>query len=94
VNIHFIDLPIIKDNDRAYLYLLESVINSVDELSTLEVRKNPNNFSFRIALSGNFVDPLIKELNSLHNLIKVKVDFSKSIKTSSTLYFKINFVNS
>lgn len=94
MDIHLIDLPIIRDNDRAYLYLLESVINSVDELSTLEIRKNPDNYSFRISLSGNYVASLIKELNTLHNMIKIRVDFSKSIKSSSTLHFKINLEKS
>jgi len=94
VRTNLIDIPILLDNDRSYLCLLESVINSVDELSSMEVRKNPNNFSFRIALSGNYIPVLIKELNSLHNMMKIRVDFSKSIKSSSTLHFKINLVKS
>ena len=85
------DLPILKENDRSYFRMLEAVINSVDELSILDIRRNLENFSFRIAMSSTvYITPLIQELNSLHNMINIKVDFSKSIKSSSSLSFKIN----
>lgn len=88
---NFIDLPVLKDNDKCYFSVLEGVINSIDPLSTLEVRKNLNNYSFRIAVTNSDVLPtLIKDINALHNMIGIKVDFSKSIKKSFSVSFKIN----
>ena len=87
----FKDVSLIPDNDISYFHLLESVINTTDELSTLEVRKNLNSYNFRIAVSAKeYLLGLIEELNNLHNLIGIKVDFSKSIKSSSSISFKIN----
>lgn len=85
------DFPVLKENDRTYLLLLEGVINSTDELATLEIRKNPENYSFRISVSSSiYLSPLIKELNTLNNMCGIVVDFSKSIKSSCILFFKIN----
>lgn len=85
------DLPILRENDRSYFKVLEAVINSVDELSILEIRRNMENFSFRIAMSSTvYITPLMQELINLHNLFRIKVDFSKSIKSSSSLSYKIN----
>ena len=93
MKVYFIDLPIVKDNDLTYFSILEAVVNSIDELSTLEIRKNTSNYSFRLSLSEPiYISPLIKELNSLHNMMKIRVDFSKSIKSSYILHFKINLV--
>jgi len=89
----FINLPILKDNDNSYFELLRGVINSVDELSTLEIRKNLDSYTFRLSLSEFiYVGELIKQLNSLHNLLKIRVIYSKSIKSSCVINFKINLV--
>lgn len=87
------DINLLPDNDRGYISMLEAVINTVDEFSTLEIRRNITDYSFRIAItSQDYLPRLIKELNQLNNLIGIKVDFSKSIRSSSSLAFKINLV--
>lgn len=87
----FKDVSLIPDNDNNYFHLLESVINTKDELSTLEIRRNLNSYNFRIAVSAKeYLIGLIEELNNLHNLIGIKVDFSKSMKSTSSVSYKIN----
>lgn len=93
MDITYYDFPVIRDNDRIYFHLLESVINSIDELSTMEIRRNLEDYSFRIALSDkDYIKALIKELNSFHNLLHLHIIYSKSIKSSTSIAFKIKFV--
>ena len=42
---------VMQDNEIAYFAHLEGVISSVDELSILEITKNPNSYHFRLAAS-------------------------------------------
>lgn len=85
------DFPgVLLENDKAYFATLEGVINTIDELSTLEIRKGIREYIFRISISSpSYLTPLIKELNSLHNMFSIRVQFSKSIKTSSSISYKI-----
>jgi hypothetical protein len=85
------DVPkVIPENEMAYFSILESVVNSIDELSTLEIRKNVDNYSFRVAItSPSYLSPLVEQLNHLHNLLRIHVNYSKSIKSSSSLSYKI-----
>jgi len=81
---------ILPENDKSYFAILESVINTIDELSTMEIIKCPDSYTFRIAItSPSSLSPLIKSLNQLHNLLSIRVIFSKSIKSSSSISFKI-----
>lgn len=90
MTIVFKDLFMVNDNDANYFKFLEATINSVDELSTLEVRKGPELYHFRIATSSpSYISPLIAQLNELHNLFTIKVDFSKSIKSAASISYKI-----
>lgn len=88
------DFPsILKDNELAYFSLLEGVINSVDELSSVEARRNPKNYQFRIATSGReYLNPLIESLNEMHKLFGIKLNYSKSIKSACaiTFYLELN----
>ena len=91
MTIEYRDLPqVLSENDRAFFGILEATINSVDELSTLEVRKGFELYHFRITTSSpSYISPLIAQLNELHNLFTIKVDFSKSIKSASSISYKI-----
>ena len=42
---------IMQDNDEVFLAHMEGVISSVDELCSLEITKNTDNYRFRIAAS-------------------------------------------
>lgn len=80
-----------QDNEIAYFAHLEGVISSVDELSTLEITKNPQSYHFRLAASlPKYNNMLLEEILKLHNLFKIRLDLSKSIKSSATIVFEIN----
>lgn len=82
---------VMQDNEIAYLAHLEGIIDSVDELSTLEITKNPNSYHFRLAPSlPKYTNMLLEELLRFHNLLQIRLDLSKSIKSSATITFEIN----
>ena len=85
---------VMPDNELAYFAHLEGVINSVDELSTLEITRNPHSYHFRLAPSlPKYNEILLEEILKLHNIFKIKLNLSKSIKTSATIVFEINLDN-
>ena len=85
---------VMPDNELAYFAHLEGVINSVDELSTLEITKNPYSYRFRLAPSlPKYNEMLLEEILKLHNIFKIKLNLSKSIKSSATITFEINLDN-
>jgi hypothetical protein len=82
---------IMQDNDEVFLAHLEGVISSVDELCSLEITKLTDSYRFRIAPSlPKYTNMLIEEIIKFHNMFKIKLDMSKSIKTSSVISFEIN----
>ncbi len=82
---------VMPDNELTYFAHLEGVINSVDELSSLEITRNPNAYHFRLAPSlPKYNDMLLQEILKLHNIFQIKLSLSKSIKTSGTINFEIN----
>ena len=85
---------VMPDNETAYFAHLEGVINSVDELSTLEITKNPHSYHFRLAPSlPKYNEILLEEILKLHNIFQIKLNLSKSIKSSGTISFEINLDN-
>ena len=82
---------IIKDNEEVYFKLLEGVISSLDELCSLEINRTGHSYTFRLATSTpQYSQPLLQELINFHKAIGIKLDFSKSIKANSTIFFQIN----
>jgi hypothetical protein len=82
---------VMQDNEIAYFAHLEGVISSVDELSILEITKNPNSYHFRLAASvPRYNEMLLEEILKLHNIFQIKLDLSKSIKASATIVFEIS----
>lgn len=85
---------VLQDNEMAYFAHLEGVINSVDELSSLEITKNPHSYHFRLAPSlPKYNEMLLEEILKLHNIFQIKLNLSKSIKASATIVFEINLDN-
>lgn len=81
---------VIPDNDMVYLAHLEGLIDSVDELSSMEITRTPSSYHFRIATSlPKYNNMLIEELLKFHNMFHIKLNMSKSIKTSATIVFEI-----
>lgn len=82
---------VVQDNELAYFAHLQGVIDSVDELSTLEVVKNPTSLHFRLAPSlPKYNELLLEEILKLHNMLQIQLSLSKSIKSSATIVFEIN----
>lgn len=81
---------VLQDNELAYFAHLQGVIDSVDELSTLEVVKNPTSLHFRLAPSlPKYNEMLLEEILKLHNMLQIQLNLSKSIKSSATITFEI-----
>lgn len=81
-----------SDNDEIYFSHLEGIIDSVDELCSMEVVKHPKHYSFRIAPSlPKYTNMLIEELFKFHNKFDIKLNMSKSIKTNAVISFDIKF---
>jgi hypothetical protein len=85
---------VMPDNELAYFAHLEGIISSVDELSSLEITKNPASYHFRLAPSlPKYNDMLLEEILKFHNLFQIKLNLSKSIKSSATIVFEIDLAN-
>lgn len=81
---------IMSHNDEVYFAHLEGIIDSVDELSTMEIIKHPRSYSFRLAPSlPKYTDAIIEELFKFHNQFQIKLNMSKSIKTNAVISFEI-----
>lgn len=81
---------VMQDNELAYFAHLQGIIDSVDELSTLEITRNPNSYHFRLAPSiPMYNDMLLEEILKFHNILQIHLDLSKSIKSSATIVFDI-----
>lgn len=82
---------VMTENEEIYFASLLGVIESVDELSSLEITKTPTAYLFRIIPSlPKYTNILVEELIKFHNLLGIRLNMSKSIKTSAVLSFKIN----
>jgi len=82
---------VMSDNDEAYFNHLFGIVESIDELCSMEITRKPGAYQFRIATSlPKYNQSLLEELLKFHNLLQIKLDMSKSMKTSATIAFSIN----
>ncbi|MBC7088628.1 MAG: hypothetical protein H5T96_09235 [Tissierellales bacterium] len=82
---------IMLDNDENYLLHLEGVCESIDELCEMEIIKSIDSYKFRISTSHpKYNQTLLQEIIKLNNLYQIRLDISKSIRTSGVLEFGIN----
>ena len=82
---------VLPENELTYLGHLQGVIESVDELSTMEVTKSPDTYIFRITTSTPaYSQPLLKSILDFHSLLNIHLELSKSIKNNSTISFVIS----
>lgn len=82
---------ILPDNEEVYFQHLEGIIDSIDELSILEITRGSNAYIFRLVPSLPKYNPmLLEEILKFHNMFQIKLDLSKSIKASATIYFQIS----
>lgn len=81
----------IPDNEELYFAHLNGVIESVDELSCLTITRTNEAYHFRIATSlPKYNQLLLQELLKFHNKYGIRLNMSKSIKTSGTIVFDIS----
>lgn len=81
---------IMSDNDMLYFMHLEGVITSVDELCSLQITKTPHSYHFRIAPSlPKYIEVLLREICKLNTTYGIRLELSKSIKSSSVITFDI-----
>lgn len=82
---------VMLENEKAYFAHLEGVISSVDEFSSLQITRTNDAYIFRLAPSvPKYNNMLLEEILKLHNMFKIKLDLSKSIKSTGTIVFKID----
>jgi hypothetical protein len=82
---------ILSDNDEVYMQHLIAVIESVDEYSSLQITNTFNKIHFRLAPSlPKYNELLLQEILKLHNIFQIRLNLSKSIKTSGTINFDIS----
>lgn len=82
---------VMQDNDEIFLAHMEGVISAIDELCSLEITKSLESYRFRIACSlPKYNNMVIEEILKFCNMFKIRIDMSKSIKTSSVITFEIN----
>jgi len=82
---------ILPENEIAYFAHLEGVLSSVDELASLQITKTQESYTFRLAPSlPKYNNLLLQEIFKLHNIYGIRLEVSKSIKSTGTIVFKIN----
>jgi hypothetical protein len=84
-------IKLLTDNDEVYFGYITAIVESVDEYASIQITNALNNINFRIVASHpkyNMI--LLEEILKLSNLYKLRLDLSKSIKTTGTLSFNIN----
>jgi hypothetical protein len=82
---------VMGDNEEIYFNHFFGIVESVDELCSMEITKKPTAYHFRIATSSpKYNDVLLQEILKLNNRFKINLNMSKSIKTSATIVFDID----
>lgn len=81
---------IVQDNDEVYLAHLEGALDAVDEFASMEVTRSLSSYQFRLAASmPKYVPLLLREILKFHNMYGIRLELSKSIKSSGTINFEI-----
>lgn len=81
---------ILLDNIVVYLKQLEAFIEQIDYQSSMQIIHKLNGLSVRIAPSEiKYINNLLTNLNKFHNSLKIRVEYSKSMKRSSTISYSI-----
>jgi hypothetical protein len=85
---------VLLENEMAYFAHLEGILSSVDELASVEITKSPYSYHFRIAPSvPRYTNMLLQEILKFHNIFQIRLNLSKSIKTSGSIVYEIELIN-
>ena len=81
---------VMQDNDMIYFARLEGMIDSIDELSALQITKSSHSYQLRLAPShAKYTEMLLEEVLKFHNIYNIRLNLSKSIKTTGSISFEI-----
>jgi len=81
---------IMLDNESAYFAHITAVIDSVDELASMEITRTTHSYHIRIAPSlPKYAQMILKEILKLNTIYGIHLELSKSIRLSSTVDFQI-----
>lgn len=84
---------IMLDNDIIFIQSLLGLVESVDELCSVEIVYVDKKYKIRIAPSTfQYLNGLMEEILKFHNLFHLKLDLGKSIKTSGVIFFEISLL--
>ena len=83
---------IMPENEAIYFASLAGAVEAVDELTSIEITKTPKAYLFRLIPSiPMYTNLIIEELIKFHNLIGIRLDMSKSIKSTAVITFSVSF---
>lgn len=84
-----VNIPkLMRDNDAAYLNHIEYLIRSIDEDAELTVTQRLSSIGFQIKPSDIKLKPfIIKEIRKSHYKLDLKIDFSKSVNSTTLISF-------
>jgi hypothetical protein len=83
---------VLPDNESTYLNYLEGLVESVDLLSDMMIYRKENGVIVRISPSEPaYFDQILIVIKRFHTMLGIQVDFSKSMKITSSINFNINF---
>jgi len=81
---------ILTENEALYFAQLKGVVESVDEFSSLQLIKAPDHLNVRLSPSlPKYTNNIINALTQFHNTLGMRIAFSKSIKTTGAINFKL-----
>lgn len=82
----------IPDNEATYLNYLEGLVESVDIHSDMMIYRKEDGVLVRISPSepAHFGE-ILTVIKRFHTMLGIQVDFSKSMKVTSSISYKINF---
>lgn len=81
---------IIEDNEAIYYTTLISLIEACDSQCTVAIVKSPSSVTVRISPSfPTAIKPLMRTIKDINSTFGINVEFSKSIKSSSNITYRI-----
>jgi len=81
---------ILKDNDKYYLDFITDAMSHADPEAELLLNKIGSEIKVVVFPSGNeFRQDLINNLLAVHNLVKIKIVFSKSLAISKSIAYSV-----
>jgi hypothetical protein len=82
----------IPDNDAIFLAHFESFMEGVDIDAVIYEDRGPDKIYFSVVPSKTiFFDNIISQISEYFTIFGIRVDFSKSMKSSFTIKFSINY---